>query len=270
LGFSLATKWPGIYAVAICFLFIMFSWIRSKDLDIRRFLFFLIPPLFYLLGYLQYFLQGHSFIYPSDIKALILSPFSDVSPSYRSDFLKLHQQIWWYQNKHDLEHPYGTTPIYCVPKGLNGPKTFCPWVLDTKPVYYSYEQYDEKAGYIYALGNPLIFWAGLASVIYLFYILIKTRDSKLLFVLLGYFIFWVPWIFSPRIMFLSHYLPSIPFLAIALGISFNKLYISGYKYVVYSMIALFIFAFFYFYPVTSGFPIEVSTIDKFIWIRSWR
>lgn len=261
LGLAVSLKWTGVYAIFALGLFIIFSQtfahlrgVRSLSLvhlggEILKLLLILIPFLIYLLSYGQYWLQGHSI----------------------KQFIDLHKQIWWYQNKHDLEHPYGTTPIYCVPKGLNGPKSFCPWVLDTKPVYYSYEEYDsDKAGYIYALGNPLIFWAGLGSVIFLTFKLIRKMDKRLLLVLVGYFIFWVPWIFSPRIMFLSHYLPSIPFLAIALGISMNWLYESGYKYVVYSMIALFVFTFFYFYPVTSGFPIEASMIDKFLWIRSWR
>lgn len=262
LGLALSSKWTGAYAIFATGLFIIFNQTFAHLVGVRSLslvhlggeilkllsLLILIPFLIYLLSYGQFWLQGHSL----------------------KQFVDLHKQIWWYQNKRDLEHGYGTTPLYCVPKGLNGPKTFCPWVLDIRPVYYSYEQYSEKAGYIYALGNPVIFWIGFLTVIYLTYTAIKNRDKKIAFVLLGYYIFWVPWIFSPRIMFLSHYLPSIPFMAVSLGFFLNKLDKAGYRYVALSILALFIFAFFYFYSITSGYPIEISKIDKFMWISSWR
>lgn len=248
LGLAIASKWTGFYAIGAIFGLTVLRKLLDKKIQVRDLLLLIIPASIYLLSYGQFWLQGH-----------IWKQFED-----------LHKQIWWYQNKHDLEHAYGTTPIYCVPKGLNGPKTFCPWVLDIRSVYYSYEQYGDKAGYIYALGNPFVFWLGFTAVCYLSFKSLRSRDRKTLFILLGYFIFWIPWVFTPRIMFLSHYLPSIPFMAIGLGTTLNKLYGSGYKYVVYSIIVLIIFAFFYFYPITSGYPIEVSKISKFMWISSWR
>jgi dolichyl-phosphate-mannose--protein O-mannosyl transferase len=249
LGLAVSSKWTGFYAIILIFTYTTMDKLIKRKVDLKDLLLIVIPIVIYLASYGQFWLQGHTW----------------------KQFADLHKQIWWYQNKHDLEHPYGTTPLYCVPKGLNSPKTFCPWVLDIRPVYYSYEQYGtDKAGYIYALGNPFIFWAGFAAVCYLTFDAIKKRSLKLGFVLLGYFIFWVPWIFSPRIMFLSHYLPSIPFMAVLLGFFLGKLDKAGYKYVAFSILALFIFAFFYFYPITSGYPIEISKIDKFMWIESWR
>lgn len=248
LGLSVASKWTGFYAIGAIFGLVVFKKLLKRKIEFRDLLLLVIPALIYLLSYGQFWLQGHTW----------------------KQFADLHKQIWWYQNKHDLEHSYGTTPIYCVPKGLDGQKTFCPWVLDIRPVYYSYEQYDKKAGYIYALGNPLIFWVGFVAVFYLTLKNLKSRDRKTLFILLGYFIFWVPWILTPRIMFLSHYLPSIPFMAILLGFVLSKLHFGKYKYLVYLLLAFFVFTFFYFYPISTGYPIEVQAISKYMWISSWR
>ena len=37
-----------------------------------------------------------------------------------------------------------------------------------------------------------------------------TDYESRLFLLLGYFALWTPWIFSPRIMYFHHYLPALP------------------------------------------------------------
>ena len=38
-----------------------------------------------------------------------------------------------------------------------------------------------------------------------------------LFLLLGYFCLWLPWILSPRIMYFHHYLPALPCLWVLTG-----------------------------------------------------
>lgn len=248
LGLALASKWSGLYAIAVIFVYLLRFRLRSRSEVLKLMLLIVIPLAIYLLVYGQYWLQGHSI----------------------SQFTDLHKQIWWYQNRRDLEHSYGTTPLYCVPKGLDNQKTPCPWVLNARGVYFSYEQYGDKAGYIYALGNPLIFWAGLAAVGYVTLKFLTQKKKKYALILLGYFIFWVPWIFTPRLLFLYHYLPSLPFLAIALGFSLAEIHKGKFKILAIVVLAIFILTFFYFYPISSGYPIETAAIDKYMWLKSWR
>ncbi len=248
LGLAVSSKWTGVYAAGVVFLILSLDILKHKKLDLKLLLIFVIPIFMYLGSYGQFWLQGHSV----------------------SQFVDLHKQIWWYQNRHDLKHSYGTTPLWCVPEGLGGAKTSCPWILDVRGVYFSYEQYGEKAGYIYAIGNPLIFWAGIIAVSYLIGKFIENRNRKILLILLGYFVIWVPWIFSPRIMFLYHYLPALPFLSIALGYSMGKIYESKFKLLSLLIIGVFILAFFYFYPISSGMPIRINAIDDFMWLKTWR
>ena len=248
LGFSVATKWSGFWAIVAVGLYAAIFKLKRKDFDFRLVTLVIVPVVVYLLSYGQFWLQGHS----------------------TRQFIDLHKQIWWYQNRSDLEHSYGTTPLYCVPKGLEGPKTWCPWVINSRGVYFSYEQYGERAGYIYALGNPLIFWAGILAVSFLIGKYFEEKKKEYLLILLGYFIFWVPWIFTPRLLFLYHYLPSIPFLSISLGIVLASIWKTKFRVVSVLILLVFAAAFFYFYPISTGLPIEPESIGRYMWLKSWR
>ena len=248
LGLAIASKWTGVYALIIVFAFIFFVTLRNKKSQFSLSLLIIIPAAIYLASYGQFWLQGHS----------------------AKQFVDLHKQIWWYQNRSDLQHPYGTTALFCTPKGLDGPKSWCPWILDIKGVYFSFETYGPKNGYIFALGNPLIFWAGVISISYLIGKLISERKRELILVLAGYFIFWLPWIFTPRLLFLYHYLPSLPFLAIALGILLKDIWETKFKFFTIVILLIFAAAFFYFYPITSGFPINPQLLEKIMWLETWR
>jgi len=260
LGFATSSKWTGAYAILAVAVYLFFVHLRGFlgiktrlnlvgiALVLKYSLLLIIPFVIYLLSYGQFWLQGHSV----------------------NQFADLHKQIWWYQNRHDLEHTYGTTALFCVPKGTTAEKSWCPWILNSRGVYFSYEQYGDRAGYIYALGNPLIFWSGIVAVSFVLGIFLEQKKKEYALILLGYFIFWVPWVFAPRLMFLYHYLPSLPFLAISLGISLAAIYKTKFKYVAVVILVIFIAAFFYFYPISSGLPINPDTIDGYMWLSTWR
>src|SRR3989339_589917 len=248
LGLALASKWTGLYAIVVIFGYIVWPSIKKNEFYFKFLLLLIVPILIYLGSYGQFWIQGHSI----------------------RQFIDLHKQIWWYQNTRNLKHSYSTTPLYCVPEGLDGPKTWCPWALDTRGVYFSYEQYGTKAGYIYALGNPLILWAGIVAVSYLIGKFIEEKSKTYLLVLAGYFIFWLPWIFTPRVLFFYHYLSSIPFLSIALGLTLAKLFGTKLVFISILILGIFIAVFFYFYPISSGWPIEVAAIEKYMWLKTWR
>lgn len=247
-GLAWASKWTGLYSILAVSSLVIGNQLLIRKLRVDLLLLFLIPPIIYLAGYGQFWLQGHSI----------------------KEFIDLHKQIWWYQNRRDLAHGYGTTPLHCVPQGIDGPKTWCPWALDVRPVYFSYETYGEKAGYIYNLGNPLIFWAGIIAISYLIGKFIEEKRKEFFVILLGYFIFWIPWIFSPRILFLHHYLPSIPFLALATGYALYKIWDGKLKFLAILAILIFATVFFYFYPISSGYPVAPSSIDNYMWLKTWR
>lgn len=249
LGLAISSKWTGAYAFGICTLFVFWKQLKTfKFLRLDFTLLLLIPVLIYLGSYAQFWIQGHTFF----------------------QFKELHKQIWSYQNTRNLKHSYATTPLYCVPDGLDGVKKWCPWIMDIRGVYFSLENYGEKSGFIYAIGNPVVFILGIIAVSYLIGKFLDDRKSYYILLLSGYFIFWIPWIFSPRILFLHHYLPSIPFLAICIGVMLADIYKTKFKFTSLAFIILIILTFFYLYPISSGFPIKTDDIDNFMLIDTWR
>lgn len=227
-GISLATKWSGLFILIWLFgvelytlLYVHFFSKKTKittsnstvfitSLVPKIFALVLLPLLVYVVSYGQMFLQGKSFDY----------------------FIDLHQQIIGYQTRLDATHPYQSTPLQ--------------WFLDAKPVWYFVDYAGSVRRDIYAIGNPVIFWAGGMSAIGIsLYLLLhsaqtglsrptapqsqpsrKHKSTKtttwtdvpyLWLVTTAYWAVWLPWALSPRIMFFYHYLPAVPFLVIILA-----------------------------------------------------
>jgi len=70
---------------------------------------------------------------------------------------------------------------------------------------------------VWAVGNPLIWLPGAGAVLFSAYQLVRRREFAVLIPLVGYALFWVPWLLSPRIMFIYHYLPPLPFMYLLLA-----------------------------------------------------
>jgi len=62
---------------------------------------------------------------------------------------------------------------------------------------------------------------GIPAVLYTLYSSLTTRNWRLWVIIAGFLAFWLPWARAPRIMFLYHYLPSVPFMCIALAYSLS-------------------------------------------------
>ncbi|MDP2860747.1 MAG: phospholipid carrier-dependent glycosyltransferase, partial [bacterium] len=88
-------------------------------------------------------------------------------------------------------------------------------------------------------------------------------------VLLGYFGFFLPWALSPRIMFLYHYLPSVPFMCLALGWGLEKVW-KRLRLLTISYLLLTILIFIYFYPHLSALPVPKWLSESYFWFKSWR
>lgn len=258
-GLAASTKWTGFYAVAITLIWgIVFLLKRRNWKKLVQALFYLgaLPSLVYVLSYGQWWVQGHTI----------------------KQFVELHQQIWWYQTGLKATHDYQS-------------KAYT-WPFLIRPVWF-YVKYKDVykdgikqlyVGNIYTMGNPFIWWAGLGGIAYLAYqalknIILKIRrlaqKEKLLalsIVLVGYFGMFLPWVFSPRIMFLYHYLPSIPFLCLALAYALFKLKenrpIGAYLTTAYLTLVVLVFV--YFYPHWTGLPLPQKWVDTYYWLKSWK
>ena len=188
----------------------------------------LLPPVIYLLSYTHYFLMGYNW----------------------NDFLELHKQIWWYQTSLKATHDYASP--------------WWSWPLNLYPVWYFVDYQKNSIANIFASGNPAVFWLGSAAIILTAWEAIKKRSINLIVILLGFLAFWLPWSLSPRIMFLYHFSPSVPFLSLTLGYQLNKLLTNKQgKKLALLLLLLTAISFILMFPYLTGIPLERNFIKFF-------
>ena len=184
-GLAASSKWSAAWAAPI---FIVAHFALKKKFRLSYLWFVFIPPLVYLATYVPMFLVGGHTL---------------------KTFVDVQKQMWWYHTNLKATHPY-TSKWYT-------------WPFLIRPIWlYTSGVVSEKVSNIYAMGNPAVFWVGLVSVLVSLYYSFSERDKRLALVVFSYLVFFVPWAVSPRIMFFYHYLPSVPFMAMAIGYVLRK------------------------------------------------
>lgn len=226
-GLAIASKWSAIWAIPI-FGVIFLS--GKRKLTWSYVWFFVLPVIIYLASYFDMFLTGHTL----------------------STWWGMQQQMWWYHTGLKASHPYTSM--------------WWSWPLLIRPIYlYTSEEIGGMVSRIYAFGNPVVFWFGFISVIISMFYAYIERNKKIALIVFSYIIFFVPWALSPRIMFLYHYLPSIPFLAIATGYILRR-----HLKIAYFVLPLMLLVFIYFYPHWAGLNIPLWLDRSYYWVNSWR
>ena len=174
-------------------------------------LFFVAVPLsVYLLTYLPMLLNGHGL-----------------------------KDVWELNKAAYLFHSY--SPVVAGPEASHPYQSpWDTWPILMRPVFF-FVSGNER---IYNLGNPIIFWFGLPALAFTLWqglrgvrarLDAKTGDlavcgtlrpgeAALLFVVLTYLGFWLPWARQPRLMFLYHYQTALPFLMLASAYGIYRLW----------------------------------------------
>lgn len=226
-GLALASKWSGLYTFPII---LISHFVFRKKIKVSYLSFLVIPIAVYIASYGVMFATGHTW----------------------ANFIDTQKQMWWYHTGLVAEHPY-TSPAWS-------------WPLLLRPIYlYDGQEINGQVARIYAFGNPAVFWFGLFSIIMASAISFVEKNKKLGFIVFSYLILFLPWIASPRIMFLYHYLPSIPFMAIASGFILRR-----FPKITTFYILLATVLFVYFYPHWIGMRIPTWLDESYYWFTSWR
>ncbi len=245
LGLALASKWSAIYFFPIIIILILFNYAVSKKLllSTRSLIYFLIiPPILYLASYIPFFMWGFNW----------------------NDFQELQHQMWWYHTNLRATHDYASP--------------WWSWPFNLYPVWYYVSYEGDKIGNIFASGNPIVFWVGFLSIIMTSWEMLKEfimrstfmnflkKNISILIVLTGYYFFWLPWSVSPRIMFLYHYSPSVPFLSLALGYQLNKLTKDKKdRNTLIFLLVLMLLGFLFVYPFLTGIALPKNFMEWFFY-----
>lgn len=201
--------------------------IMQKNL-IKGIYFIFIPPLIYLLSYTPYFLLGFT----------------------TNQFIELQKQMWWYHTNLKATHDY-SSPWWS-------------WPLNLYPVWYFVDYQKDKIANIFASGNPALFWIGSISIFLTAWQAIKQKSLNLFLIVWGFLIFWLPWSVSPRIMFLYHFSPSLPFLSLSLGHQLSKALTDKNNYkLVLILLLLMVLGFLFAFPFLTGIHLPNYLVELF-------
>ena len=240
LGLALATKWNAAYLALACGLVVL---AREARLGRRGNLasiplgLALVPLAVYVAAYVPFFASGHGI----------------------AEWIELQKQIYYYHTRLEATHPWSSS--------------FWQWPLAVKPVWYWVSHLDDgRVANIYAAGNPVLYWGFLPAVLALAVRWWRSKPAALAVLLIGFFGQWLPWALVPRITFAYHFLPAVPFGAIALAVvlwppvrrgGVGRVLALGY-------VSLVVLCFVWIYPILTGIPLSEAGLGWRLLMPSWR
>ncbi len=237
LGLAAATKWTALYLFCIVGLDLALDFFLDREAlraslprraaALLALCWLALPAFIYLAAYTQFFLLGWSV----------------------SDFITLQREMWRYHTGLSVTHSFQSVPLQ--------------WLLNLRPVWlYVDRPAPGLEANIYNTGNSVVYFSGLAAAAVSARHFLRRPEHRLL--LTAYFMLWVPWLLSPRIMFFYHYLPAVPFLCVLLGwlaenirnpASPDSFGLRGGKFLAGGVAALAFLWFALFYPINAAVPV---------------
>lgn len=202
----------------------------------------------YLITYIPFFLLGHGF----------------------SDLIALQQQMYWYhsQGVTDKTHPYSSV--------------WWQWPIEQIPISYYYHDFRIGAGLsnnfaccvaeILALPNPAVFLLGLVSVPFVTWRAWCERHKGYALLAVAYFIQWLPYAGSPRLLFEYHFLPNLAVIVLCdvvliayvwRRLAARSIATARWSLAAYGAIVVGLFAFFY--PVLAGTKVTYAAWYQRMW-----
>ena len=252
LGLLASSKWNGAFDFGVvialmCFVWLTRFWPKRPPLgnpngfpvDIVFGLMIFVSATIYIITYLPLFLlgNGHSL----------------------ADLLTLQQIMLRYHETVGGTHPYMSV--------------WWQWPIMQIPVTYYWQNFPDIPGAATAAGhccvamitslpNPVVFLSGLVSVPYIGWLALRERNRGYLLLVTAYFLQWLPWFHSPRMLFEYHFFPNLAIIVLCDAIAMQRLCMKmppeevGWS--VASVHVAVIATFIFFYPVLTGMHIPYN------------
>ena len=281
LGLAAASKWQGLYGafgIAVIFFWTLFSrYLESRKEKHDDFwkkagitcaacvgFFIIIPAAIYVISYIPFWNTGYMHI----------NRYEWFPAGYEHPQLGFFASLWQNQVNMFGYHSRLTETHWFS-------STWYQWIINYLPIwYYSNDAGGGMAQGISAFGNPLVWWGGIAALIYCIYAWIKRGDKIAAFLVIAWLSQILPWVFVPRLAFIYHYFPNVPFIALMLAYmfkssrafesSFAKLIFTNRKNAALTFAAACFALFMLFYPVLTGIPISREFVNIYLrWFETW-
>lgn len=192
-------------------------------------------------------------------------------PDVLRSLLEYHRSAWSFHVRLNSAHAYQSGAWS--------------WPVMSRPTSFYYEAPDSGCGSdrcaaeVLALGNPIIWWAGLLALAHNLWLAVAGRDWRSGALLVGYLAGWAPWlIFHGRTIFTFYAVMLVPFLAGMLAISLASLAGDAQAttarrrwglVVAAAVVLLAVAAAWFFWPIWTGEVIPYERWDWRMWMPTW-
>lgn len=142
------------------------------------------------------------------------------------------------------------------------------WPLIGLPVLYSRLIQGDNCELVALLGNPALWFPGIAAFFCAVYEWWESKEAKLGFLIVMFLAPVLPWVLIPRYAFLYHYFPSLPALALMLGLLLERRGKKGMMtlgLIALASVVLFVL----FYPIIAGLLVPVEYVQRLQWLPWW-
>jgi predicted membrane-bound dolichyl-phosphate-mannose-protein mannosyltransferase len=255
LGFAVAAKWAGVYALAAVFVLALaqtgMAYVRGRPgtggpLDLLAW-----------RGLNAVLLFGCFAVIPVAIYLASYQPFfGGPTAPYGWNLVELTQQMYWYHSSLTAPHCAGAP--------------WWSWPLDLKPTYWYFGQSGANANaYIYDAGNLVLFWAALPAAALVSALAYRTRSFALGIVALAMLAQYVAWIPISRVLFFYHFFTVLPFYLLCLAVVLAVLWERSRRAVLV-FVAVAAACFVVFYPYVSGLPVRADLANLYFVLPTWQ
>lgn len=286
-GAAAATKWSGLYFMAAFGLWSVVmdvidqwrahgravTWLGFLTQGPVSLVLFVVPAAaVFLASYLGWFTRGGYY-----------RNWAQSDPEHRISWLP----DWVGLDLHSFVHYQVRTYEFHV--GLTKDHSFqspaIEWLLMLRPTGFASESYDDGAvvQYVSAMPNPVIWWAGTAALLIGLFLFGRTLNAALGATLLAIVAGYVPWLLYPdRTIFSFYTIVYTPFIVILIVLLLRWLVIGlpgrptqpewrmSASILVLGYAVFVVLAYFFWSPVTYGYPIDGQWMRLRYWLPGWR
>lgn len=190
-----------------------------------------------------------------------------------------HAEMWGFHNSLSSTHSY-QSPAFA-------------WLIQARPTSFYYADSGAEvagcatgscAAEVIALGNPLIWWAGILALLHQAWRWIGPRDWRAGAAVVGVLAGWAPWLlYWDRTIFAFYSIVFTPFLMMALTFSLMTVATRGERatpavtrrvdrpriVLVAGFLLVCVALSWWFYPLWTGIPVDTSTWSLRMWVPTW-
>lgn len=216
-GLGIASKWTSVYAGAgLAFLFFLAKYLEAEDIQKRRVTWPKEKKSWQLTNFLPTILACIVFfiVIPGIIYVLSYIPYKAGDPDKGLFSIMLENQISMF-NYHS---------------GLNATHSFqsswWAWPTLVRPIWY-YSGPEMASGFkstITSMGNPAVWWTGIAAVISTAIIAWKKKDKRMVVIFVAFAMQYCPWMLVTRCTFIYHFFTSVPFVILMIVYCFEYIF----------------------------------------------